>query len=244
MASSCFIERLQHYLELTETEKSCLATLEEAPEDFTPGEVVFHEDRSADEICIVQSGWLMSSTVLPNGQRQILRFYFPGDLAGVTSIAFEKTVAAVSAVDKARLCRFPRSSLREIFQTHPRLAALFYTIGMVENVDLSDRLRALGRTSGKARIAQFLLSTAARRKITSGKEESFITIPLTQADLADAVGLTKVHVNRLLRQMTEEGMIERNRKDFTLARPDELQRIAHFTNRYETMDTSWFPPAT
>ncbi|WP_420606991.1 Crp/Fnr family transcriptional regulator [Novosphingopyxis sp.] len=244
MADSCFVQRLLHYLDITDAEKSAIAKLEQDPTDLVAGRKLWEEGAKSDDICIVQKGWLLSETVLEGGERQILRFYFPGELIGTASIAFDHACSTVRAVQDARLCIFPRARLGELFVEHPRLGTLFYSLGMLEVIDLNDRLRALGRTDGKARLAHLFLSIAERMRVLHGRAEKVLQVPLTQSDLADAVGLTAIHVNRLLKEMTSDGLIRRTRREIELRDEDELRLLSQYRDRHFEVDNSWFPPAS
>lgn len=243
MTNSCFVTRLNHYLTLTPAEKCAMARLEVSPQPLKEGEVLFEEGVPADCIALVKSGWLTSSSTLSDGQRQILRVHLPGDLAGVTSLAWPDGVFTVVASLDSVVCRFPRDHLSDIFEQHPRLAALFLAMAMAETVDLCDRLKAIGRTNGKARLVQFFLSTLARNNITGLAGDPTLPLPMTQTDLADAVGLTNIHVNRLLRELTEEGLIERERGTITMLDLPRLGELSHYTDHFDRLDTSWFPQA-
>ena len=243
MPDSCFVKRLSHYLPLTPAERSALARLEIAPETLRAGEVLFEEGEPTDFLALVSRGWLTSSTLLAEGQRQILRVYLDGDLVGLSGIAFDRSVCTVIANSDSEICRFPRRAFTTLFADHPRLAALFFSLGMVETVDMYDRLKAVGRTNGKARLAQFFLSVLSRGRVTGERDGLTIVLPLTQTDLADAVGLTNIHVNRLLRELVEDGLIRRDRSAVTVRDEVALETLAQFTNRFARIDTSWFPPS-
>ncbi len=243
MVDSCFVERLQHYLPLTAAEKESLAALELSPEPLGSGAVLFEEEESCDMVALVRTGWLTSSELLADGQRQIVRVHLAGDMAGLSNLAFPRGVFRVVAHAPSEVCRLPRRALATLFDEHPRLAALFFAMGMAEMVELADRMKAIGRTSGKARLAQFFLSVLSRHRIVGDALGVTMTMPLTQTELADAVGLTNIHVNRLLRELVQEGLIRRERGSVTVLREAEMGALAQFTDRFRALDTSWFPAA-
>lgn len=243
MSDSCFVVRLNRYLDLTPSEREAIAELEREPKDYSAGTTLWTEGDDVSELLIVHHGWALSETRVTEGKRQILRFHFSGDLIGASGIAFRDAPASIVAATDMTVCRFPRSALGETFHSHPRLAALFFSISQMEGIDLSDRLRAMGRSEGKARLANLFLSIAARMRAVTGEHNPVIRIPLTQTDLGDAVGLTQVHVNRLIRQMTDEKLITRNRSTVTLLDEPGLVDLARFVDRFSSLDSSWFPPA-
>ncbi|MBV7257840.1 Crp/Fnr family transcriptional regulator [Pacificimonas sp. WHA3] len=244
VSDSCFINKLDHYLQLTEREKLDLLVLEESPQVYEAGTVLYAEDKDeADALYIVQSGRLHASTVLADGGRALLKLHFAGDIVGTSNIPFTTAISTVTVVREARLCRFPRSSLTTLFEVHPRLAALFYSVGMLENVSLTDRLRSIGRTDGLSRIGSLLLEITSRLRVTNKDFGNEVELHMTQADIGDAVGLTHVHVNRMLRELADQGLIERTGSTVTILDEDRLREVAHFTERYHRIETDWFPAA-
>lgn len=244
MFDSCFVTRLRRYLSLTVAEQAAIARLERDPTAYPAGNVLWNEGDDVAELLIVHQGWALSETHATGGKRQILRFHFAGDLIGASGIAFREAASSVIAATDIVACRFPRKALGETFRAHPRLAALFFSISQMESIDLFDRLRALGRSEGKARLASLFLSIAARMRAVTGKHDPVLRIPLTQSDLGDAVGLTQVHVNRLIRQMTQQRLITRNRSTVTLIDEPGLVALARFVDRFNAIDSSWFPAAS
>ena len=112
MTDSCFVAKLSHFLELSKKEKSALATLEEDPVTFEKGKAVFSEGNPANTLYTVSEGWFHASNDLADGSRQILQLYYPGDVLGMTSIAFSYASATVVAAQDATLCRFPQNRTR------------------------------------------------------------------------------------------------------------------------------------
>ena len=240
-SSDPLLKRLSHYVELTEPERAVVRSLERERRRLKAGERVVVETRSSEEMFVLQSGWLFASTLLEGGARQILRIHHPGDVVNVSCIAWSRGAATVTAATEAEVSVFPRHALAPIFGEHPRLAALLFGISTMENVALSDRLKSLGRTDGRARIATLLLELLSRQQITDGEEPDTLDLFLSQAEIADAVGLTKVHVNRLLREMTETGLIERDGRRVHVPDKDVLIRISGFVDRHADLATDWYP---
>ena len=240
-ASNPLVKRLSHYVELTEPERRVIGGLERERRRFKSGERVVIETRASQEMFVLQAGWLFTSILLEGGARQILRIHHPGDLVNVACVAWSRVTATITAATEAEVSVFPRHALAEIFGSHPRLAALLFGISTMENVALSDRLKSLGRTDGRARISTLLLELLSRQQITDGAEPDTLELFLSQAEIADAVGLTKVHVNRLLREMTETGLIERDGRRVHIPDKDAMIRISGFVDRQAELATDWYP---
>jgi CRP-like cAMP-binding protein len=234
-------DRLARYVALTGEERLALRALTGERVHLKPGRTLVVEARNSDHMFVLRTGWLHASTVLKGGARQILRIHQPGDLVNISCLAWSRVVATITAVTDAEVWPFPRDRLTRIFARHPRLAALLYGISTAENVALCDRLKSLGRTDAEARLAALLLELLSRQRVTSRHEGDTLELFLTQSDIADAVGLTKVHVNRVLKKMTEEGLIERSGRRVRIPDIGKLADLSGFIDRHAEVATDWFP---
>ena len=243
LASNPLLERLSHYVELTPEERAVLASLQLQRRKVKAGDRVVTETRDSDELFVLQAGWLYASTLLEGGARQILRIHHPGDIVNVSCLAWSRVAATITAATDAEVSPFPRKALANIFVQQPRLAALLFGVSTIENVALSDRLKSLGRTDGRARIATLLLELLSRQELTEAEGPGVVDLFLSQSEIADAVGMTKVHVNRLLREMTETGLIRREGRHVEVPDKGALVAISGFVNRHADLATDWFPPS-
>lgn len=241
MRGGCLASRLAHYAVLSERERHALSRLEEQERHYRRGAVIHRENDPVRELCIVQMGWLASYVYLGNGTRQIMRFHFPGDLVGVANLAFPESTDCLEATTDVVLCPLDKDRLATLFAEQPRLAALIFTISVAERVSLADRLASIGRTSARARVSSLLCEFAARLRVVEGPRTEFL-IPLTQEDIGDATGLTAVHVNRMMRGLVEDGLIERHGNIVRILDEKRLAEEGYFSDRYAAIDTSWLPP--
>ena len=241
MAGSCLAERLSHYVRLSAGEREALDRLEEQERSFRRGAVIIRENEVLRELFIVRSGWLHSSLVLGNGSRQIMRFHFKGDVLGLPLLAFTDSPETVTAVTDVVLCPFPRERVATLIADHPRLAALLIAFAIASRVSLADRLASIGRTSARARVSSLLCEIYGALKILGLAENRVVQLPLTQEEIGDATGLTAVHVNRMMRSLVEDGLIERQGGQLRILDEARLCADANFTDR-SALETSWMPP--
>lgn len=242
MRRSALTARLERYLDLTDDERDALDWAERREARLPAGEVLMEEGGEVDGLYVVQQGWLHSSQVLQSGARQILRFHYAGDLMGTSSIAWARAANTLTAVSDCIVSELSKVNLGRIFKAQPRLAALLYAMAAAENVAMADRLASIGRTDALVRLATLLLDVLARLRVTAGGVVESFDLPLTQKDIGDAVGLTKVHVNRTLGEMERRGMIERNGRRVRIVDEASLVQFTGFVDRYATIQTDWLPP--
>ena len=239
MTVSRFAERLGKFVPLCEKEQAALLQLEERQRPLRRGATLVRENDTSSELFILKSGMMMSFVILDDGSRQILRFIFPGDMIGLPSLVYSAAPETVTALSESVVCPFDRSILRQITMQHPRLFLVIVALDQAERVMLTDRLAGLGRTSAKARVASVLLHVRNRmRRLDLAMGSSFVP-GLTQEEIGDATGLTAVHVNRMLRQLEEEGLIARDSGRVTFLDEDKLTRAANYVDRLTALDLSW-----
>jgi len=241
VSSSCFADVLSELVDLTGNERRALEKLEERQRHVRRGAVLQRENEPCNELFVLRKGLMMSYVLLDDGSRQILRFHFPGDMLGVSSAIYREAAETLCALADCVVCPFDRSALSDLFAEHPRLATLVLVYTQIERVALTDRLAALGRTSAKARVAALLLDLRSRLRATDKSVTNVFALGLTQEEVGDATGLTAVHVNRMLRQLEEEGLIAREGGKVTLLDERALARAANYVNRYEGLDLAWIP---
>ena len=240
---SCFAERLSGMVALTPGEHRALEQLEERERHLRRGATLQRENDRCNELFILRKGTMMSSVLLDDGSRQILRFLFPGDMMGVSSLVYREAPETITALTDAVVSPFERSAMSNLIGDHPRLAALIMVYNQIERAALTDRLAALGRTSAKARVAGILLEMRNRMRMLDKRLDTTFTLGLTQEEIGDATGLTAVHVNRMLRQLEDENIIAREAGRVTLTDERALQRAANFVDRYAGLDLGWLPPS-
>lgn len=243
MPASCFADRLSDLIELSPAERETLGRLEERERHLRRGAVLMRENDPANELFVLRSGTMMSYVLLDNGSRQILRFLFPGDMLGISSLVYRDAPENITALTDCTVCPFEKSSLARLVVDHPRLAALMVVYNQIERMTLTDRLAALGRTAAKARVAAIVLEMRNRRRIADRSTGDSFTLGLTQEEIGDATGLTAVHVNRMFRQLEQDGLIARDNGRLTIRDERALARAANFVDRYKNLDLSWLPPA-
>jgi CRP-like cAMP-binding protein len=240
LGGSCLAERLSHYVRLTAGEQTVLDRLEEQDRPIRRGTVVIAEGEAPRDLFVVRSGWLHASTMLGSGNRQIMRFHFQGDLIGLALLAFADSPESVTAVTDAVLCPFSRERLAALIADHPRLAALLLSLAVAERVSLADRLASIGRTSARARVSSLLCEIHGRLRILGLARNGTFQLPLTQEEIGDATGLTAVHVNRMMRSLVEDGVIDRSGSHVRVIDEGQLCTEASFVDR-NRLETAWLP---
>ncbi|KQU47461.1 transcriptional regulator [Sphingomonas sp. Leaf339] len=246
MPDSCFADRIGDLIALTPGEKAALAELGERERRLRRNAVLLSENDRLTELFVLKQGMMMSYVLLDDGRRQILRFLFPGDFLATAALAYGTSPETLMALTDTVVSPFDRSAMAGLFERHPRLAAAITALEQIERVAMTDRLAAIGRTSAKARVAGLLLELRHRLRAAGdslAKDDAPISFfpGITQEEIGDATGLTAVHVNRMLRQLEDDGLLARDGGRFTVLDSTRLAQTANYVDRYAGLDFGWLP---
>jgi CRP-like cAMP-binding protein len=214
--------KLTAYVALSDADLATLAHLDRRRRVFQPGHEMIHEGQANSRAYVLADGWACSYKLLPDGGRQIVDFQIPGDFLGLRSILFRAADHSIEALTRIEASEVLASDILDAFAKAPRLAtAILWAVSRDEAM-VVEHLVNLGRRSAEERMAHFLLEFGARLKLVGVGDRTGFDCPLTQYHLADALGLSAVHVNRILRQLREEGLVtfQKGRVDF-----DDFDRL-------------------
>jgi CRP/FNR family transcriptional regulator len=240
---SCLADRLGRYLHLVEPELEALAALEDTERMVPRGNVLRAEHSGSRECYVVRRGWLYSSMLLFDGNRQILSMHLPGEIAGEAGLPWDKAPFTITAATDTVVRVIDKAALRGVLEKQPRIGALLLMLAQIERVVLADRLASIGRTSAKSRVAALLIDVLRRLRASGDPLDSGMPLPLTQEEIGDATGLTAVHVNRMMRQLSDERLITRGNGRIRIINEAQLAGISNHVDRYAALDLSWLPPA-
>ena len=191
--------------------------------------IVFRENELNDIVPVICEGWAASIVMLSDGSRQILSFLLPGDLVSTALLFQSQTHCLVEAITEVRYRTFTHSELK---------ASLFHNPGFFEKVSkawLEEKARLdqlivdLGRRTAEERIARLILGLQQRlaRRGMVQPESMEMDFPLRQHHIADAVGLTPVHVSKVLSEFRRSGILKVSDRSLTIVEPAGFRRIAH-----------------
>lgn len=169
------------------------------------GQSLFFEGDPATQIYNVTEGALKLTKLLPDGRRQVLGFTLPGDFLGI-SLGGNHAYGA-EAVQRTRLCRFQRSRFAEFAESHPHLEREVYKVAAHELAAAQAQMLLLGRKSALERVASFLLHLEQRQRKVAGDKSHQVDLPMTRAEIADYLGLTKETVSRVLTELKSRRLI-------------------------------------
>ena len=204
---SPFARKLKAFVALGEGDLTVLSDLYRRRRRFIPGRDLIHQGQGDQTAFILAEGWVCSYILLPNGSRQIVNFQVPGDFLGLRSILFRTSDHNVEPITPVEASEVHISDLLNAFTKTPRLATAVLWAASRDEAMVVEHLVGLGRRNAAERTGHFLLELAARLRLVGLGDRTGYDCPLSQYQLADALGLSAVHINRVLRELREGGFV-------------------------------------
>ena len=233
---SCFesplTRKLTAFVALASDDLEVLASLDRRRRTFPAKREIVQEGQCNKSAYILESGWAFSFKLLPNGERQIIDFHVPGDVLGLRSLLFRRSDHGVEAVTRVEAAEVLLSDTLSCFAQAPRLATAVLWAAAREEALVVEHLVDLGRRSPQSRMAHFLLEMGARLKLVGIGDETGFDCPLTQYHLADALGLSAIHVNRILRRLRQDGLVSFQKRRVGFNHLKSLKDFAGFSPDY------------
>jgi len=198
---------------------------------YSPDTPILHEGERSFCVRFLKSGWVYSDTQLRDGTRQIVDIYIAGDLVEPPTVGGHSRVS-VHAVDYTTLYEIPFTGLMPLLKRWPGIADRFTGAAARLNAIHVERLISLGKRDATARVAHLLLELAERVQPGSTEIQVEFPCPLTQIDLADALGMTAIHFNRTLRDLRLLGLVVMRKGTIIISNRFRLAQIAEFSPEY------------
>ncbi|MGX6647069.1 Crp/Fnr family transcriptional regulator [Maricaulaceae bacterium MS644] len=224
--------KLEAFVALSDVDRATLARLTRRRKSFRAGHQLIHEGQENAAAYIMAEGWANSYKLLPEGERLIVDVQIPGDFLGLRSVLFRTSDHTIEAVTRIEVSEVLSSDILDAFATAPRLATAVLWAASRDEAMVVEHLVNLGRRSAEERMAHFLLELGSRLQLIGIGDATGYDCPLTQYHLADALGLSAVHVNRILRQLRENGLVTVQKKRVTYDNLEGLSQLAGFDIAY------------
>jgi len=224
--------KLERFIPLTAHDYEALERLDRADQHFKAGQDISVEGKPPPSVFILVEGMAFRYRTLADGRRQIMTFLLPGDLCDLHSFLVKKMDHSVASLTPVHLAAIPREEILEMGIRYPRISVALWWSSMQEEAMLRERIVALGRRNAAARIAYILCELVWRNRAIGRADHNCIDLPLTQTELADTLGLTPVHVTRVLQSMRRDKLLILEHRQLTLLDIDRLACVAQFNKDY------------
>ena len=188
--------------------------------------IICHPKEWSEFVTVICSGWAASSIAMNDGRRQILSFLLPGDVISCASIFGATSGRTVEAITDVTYRKFPREDVKAALFAEPDLLEKFAKTWIEEKEQADQLALDLGRRRADEKIARQILHLTERLSDRGLMKGQSIHFPLRRRHIADATGLTSVHVSKVLSTFQRAGLVDIENRSLAVIDMDELRKIA------------------
>ena len=226
------IRKLERYEPLSADAKKALEAAPFHVETFGRHDMIVRQGDKPTHSCLVLEGFVGRVKLLSGGAQQILGFEIAGDFADLQSLYLKTMDHGLEALTSARVAKFSHKTMQNLMSTQPQLARAFAWDMAIDGAIQREWMTSMGRRTSYQHAAHILCELLIRLRAVGLAEEDEYQLPVTQADLADAFGISTVHVNRTLQELRGDGLIELKGSVLKILDVNALKAIAGFDASY------------
>jgi CRP-like cAMP-binding protein len=229
--SNAFVNKLRRYVDLSPEESVALEDATAASRRVRAKTDLIREGDQPGPVFVMLEGWAMRYKILPSGTRQIMAFLMPGDACDLHVGLVAQMDHSIQTLTTSRVAAISRGEMDRLFDDYPGIARAMYVSQLADEGTLRSWIVSIGRRSSIERVAHLICELYVRAH-EGGLERAEFEMPFSQVVLADALGMTPVHINRMLRDLREAGVIGMRRNCIAILKPTTLAGIAGFDQNY------------
>jgi CRP-like cAMP-binding protein len=193
---------------------------------------ILREGDRPDRCGVLLQGYAFRHKLTGEGSRQILAINIPGEALDFQNMFLEEADHNVQMLSRGVVAEISREAIEELILSHSEIGRAILITTLVEASIFREWVVNIGQRDARSRIAHLLCEFAYRLNAQDVATPGVYELPITQEQLADATGLTPVHVNRVLQGLQREGLIERDRRMVRFPSWERLRDVADFNPRY------------
>lgn len=229
---SLYLKRLQLRSSLGAEEQAAIRSLPVEISEVDAVHDFVRVGQPVDHACLIVDGLVARFAQLRNGQRGIVALHIPGDMADLHSVVAKETSWALRATTPSTIARIPHEALRDLTQRYPAIAFAFWRDCVVDASILAQWALNLSRKDAAGRVAHFFSEMHHRYAAIDALAPGGFPLPITQTNLADALGLTSIHLNRVLKRFREEAVAIKTPDRVELLNTARLAGLGEFDDAY------------
>ena len=226
-----FMKKLESAGTFTDDDRTLLLTLCEGTRTVPMRCDLISEGERPDRVHLMIRGWACRYKLLPDGSRQITALLLPGDFCDTHIMLLGEMDHTIATLTESEVAVIPHDAMRALTD-RPRIARAMWWASLVDEAVLRAWIVNLGRREAFDRVAHLVCEVHARLHHVGLAPKDAFDLPLTQEDLADALGLTEVHVSRTLRRLREDGLMTFRRGEIVVTDMPRLRELAQFDPNY------------
>jgi CRP-like cAMP-binding protein len=226
------IRKLESIFTLSDDERHALQELPMQVVAIKADQDIVREGDRPSRSCLILSGFACTYKVTVQGKRQIVSFNLPGDVPDLQSLHLKVIDNSISTISPCSVGFITHEDLRAICERYPRITAAFWRETLIDGAIFREWVLNVGRREAYTRMAHVFCELLTRLTAVGLVEDHACDLPITQGEFADALGVTTVHVNRVLQAMRADGLIELSGDRLNIPDWERLKQVGEFDPAY------------
>jgi len=226
------IAKLRSIAELPNSSEQALLALPFRVRSFAENTDIVRQGDRPGECALLLDGFACRYKVLGEGQRQIMSFHIPGDIPDLQSLHLPVMDHSLMALTPTKLAFIPHLALNDLTRTYPEITVAFWRDTLIDASVFREWLAGVGRRTAHQRIAHLICELYVRMRSVGLAEKGGFPLPVTQAELGDSLGLSTVHVNRVLQDLRRDGLISSKGRFVVIQDWEQLKAAGDFEAGY------------
>ena len=231
-----FVRKLDGHVALSADDRRAITALPWKARMLEPSSYLVREGDTPETCSVIGSGFAYRQKITGNGDRQIVSLHIPGEAVDLQHLFLDKTDHSVQMLTRGEVAFVQRGHLQELARMRPAVGRAMTICMLVEASISREWILNVGRRDARTRVAHLLCEFAIRLDAQGLATDYGYHLPVTQEQLADAVGLTPVHVNRTLKALAAAGLITRSKRNVSFPDWDRMREAGDFEPRYLHLD--------
>ena len=216
---------------MSAADRALVAALPFKVRTIEPSTYMLREGQHPTRCAFIIEGLAYRQKLTPDGEREIVSIIMPGEFADLQNLFLEESDHDIQALTRLTLADIPISALRELVTSCRAAGEALWIDALIESSIHREWLLNIGRRNARSRLAHLLCEFSVRFRTSAGADMAY-ELPMTQEQLGDALGLTPVHVNRVLKSLETDGLIARKKRQVSVIDWPRLRDAAEFNERY------------
>jgi len=229
--SDLLIRNLEIYGALSYEEKHALSNVIVRSKEIAADQDIVRDGDRPTECSVILEGLACRYKVLPSGKRQIMSFHIPGDICDLHGFLLTMD-HNIGTLTPSRVGFIPHKTIEDLLERFPRIARALWRITLVDGAVFREWMAGMGRRTAHGQVAHLLCEVMCRYKAVGLTDNYSLELHLTQAELGDALGLSTVHVNRVLQELRGEGLITLSGGTLVINEWERLRELGEFDSSY------------
>ena len=227
-----FVDKLARLVPFEDPDVAALCGATSRSKEVAAKVDLIREGDRPGPVFVMIEGWAYRYKVVPDGGRQIVGFMMPGDCCDLHVGLLAEMDHGIQTLTRSRVATINRTEMDELLDGHPKIAKAMYLSQLIDEGTMRAWITSMGRRSSIQRVAHLVCELYLRAKNVGLIVEPVFTLPLSQIQLADALGMTPVHLNRVVKELRTTGAMKLSRGSVEVVDPDRLIQIAGFDGNY------------